>query len=282
MKSIRYIFIITALMMAMTASARRNCDEKFDKWETGLHVGKANTLLDLNFRIGYLTIGGTSPLPIPAEIRSINSFTPEIGCNVGLEASAMFNKRFGLAVGAFFFREGFATSANVKNYYMGYDQMETDGTVNEIKGWFTGTNDSKTTMCGLNVPVLCKMRLSPRWDMAVGPFIQFNMKRTFTGSVYDGYLRVDELDENGHSLGLGPTGAKQDLEKESAPTYDMGSDMKKVGYGVEMVVDWRAIKHLSVFGKVDWGVTSVFPGSFETVRFKMFPIYATLGMAVSL
>lgn len=75
--------------------------------------------VQLRINAGY-AIGGTTPLPLPAEIRSIDRFRPYGGLNVGFEASKMFGKkrRWGLAAGLHGFLHGMKTGAHVKGYKM--------------------------------------------------------------------------------------------------------------------------------------------------------------------
>lgn len=247
-------------------------------------------------RAGW-TIGGTTPLPIPQEIRAIHAFKTGFGFNLGAEAYKMVGTRWGMALGAYLSRQCFYTEADVKNYYMSITSE--DG--NSQSGWFTGTDVTDFKTLGVTVPVLAKFRMSPRWDLSFGPFFQFIFKKSFSGEVYDqngqeyqctdgepegsyhwhgvGYLRVDECDAEGHSLGKGPTGEKIFMNRDLPASYSLGDDMKTFIWGAEVVADWKATKHINVFGKLDWGLTSAFPSSFTVVQFKMYPIYGTLGVA---
>ena len=218
-------------------------------------------------RAGY-TIGGTSPIPLPNEIRSINAFSPKGGGTVGLDAYKMFSKRWGVALGVRLFYEGFHTSADVKNYKMSLTQ---EG--NTMSGYFTGRDITNTSMFGVTLPLLATFRISPRWNVSVGPYFSAYFKRTFEGEVYDnkegiGYLRVDT-----------PTGEKVNMDRSNPATYDFKEDMRNWNGGLEFTFDWKAMKHMNVFATLDWGMASVFDKSFEAVDFKMYPIYATLGVA---
>ena len=55
--------------------------------------------------------------------------------------------------------------------------------------------------------------------------------------------------------------------------------MLPVSLGLEVCFDWKAIKHMNVFGLIDWGLTNIWSRNFEAISFKMFPIYGTLGLA---
>jgi hypothetical protein len=36
---------------------------------------------------------------------------------------------------------------------------------------------------------------------------------------------------------------------------------------------------MNVFGLLDWGLTNIWRSDFEAISFKMYPIYATIGVA---
>lgn len=213
-------------------------------------------------RVGFV-IGGTSPLPVPPEIRSINSFEPLGGITFGADYYQMFSRRFGIQAGVHFFHEGFSTNANVKNYRMGITQGN-----NYMEGNFTGVDITNTTQTGITVPLTATLRMSPRWNVSVGPFFSFLAKGTFDGEVTDGYLREGD-----------PTGQKIEITDDNPATYDFSSNMNHFYWGLEFMFDYKAMKHLNVFGGFDWSLSSIFPDSFETVPFNMYPLYAKIGVA---
>ncbi|MBQ7462073.1 MAG: outer membrane beta-barrel protein [Bacteroidaceae bacterium] len=220
-------------------------------------------------RAGYV-IGGTTPLPLPAEVRAVNSFSPRGGISLGIDGYRMFSKRWGISLGAHFFWEGFHTSADVKNYYV---WLEQEGEI--TKGYFTGTNVTNTEMWGVTVPLLATLRMSPRWNVSAGPYLSYFFKQTFTGEVYDndkgvGYLREDT-----------PVGTKILMSSENPTPYpdDFADNMLPMSVGLEVAFDWKAIRHMNVFGLLDWGMTNIWRRDFEAISFKMYPIYATVGVA---
>lgn len=253
---------ILAAALALSTVAMNAQENKWDEW--GPTNKETNT--GVLVRVGY-TFGGTMPIPIPAEMRAIREFSPKGGANIGLEVYKMFNRRWGLKTGAHFFYQGFHTAAEVKGYKM---TIEMDG--ESLSGYFTGTDVTNTTMWGMTVPVLANFRLSPRWNMSLGPYFSVNYKQTFEGEVYEnkagqGYLRVGD-----------PTGQKVELSKGSN-SYDFAENMRPWGTGIELQFDWQALKHMNVFAQVDWGLASAIDPDFSAVAFKMYPIYATIGLA---
>lgn len=257
---------ITKYIMAALLMLGTTCSFAQDSWETW---GPSNKQTSTGFivRAGY-TIGGTMPLPIPAEIRKINEFSPKGGATIGFDAYKMFNRHWGITAGWHFFYEGFHTSADVKNYQM---SITMDG--NSMSGYFTGCDVTNTTMWGMTFPLLATYNISPRWSVSAGPYLSTYFKTTFEGEVYEnsngvGYLRVDT-----------PTGEKINMDRSNKATYDFGDEMRKWGAGVELTFDWKAMKHMNVFGSLDWGLAGAIDPDFKAVAFKMYPIYGTLGVA---
>lgn len=259
MKTLRYIFSALLLMGALNSSAQ----DSWSEW------GPTNQETQTGYLIrGGYTLGGTAPMPIPAEIRGINEFAPKGGATIGFDAYHLFNKRWGIATGMHLFYEGFHTSANVKNYKM---SITMDG--NSMSGYFTGCDVTNTTMLGMTFPLVATYNISPRWSVSAGPYVSTYFKTTFEGEVYDnpdgvGYLRVDT-----------PTGEKINMDRNNPATYDFADNMRKWGAGVELTFDWKAMKRMNVFANLDWGLANAFDPDFKAIAFKMYPIYATLGVA---
>ncbi len=259
MNNLRHIAASLLLLLAVSVHAEDN----WTKW------GPTNKDSNMGMigRVGY-TFGGTTPLPLPAEIRKINEFNPKGGITFGADGYKMLSRRWGLATGLHFFYEGFHTGANVKNYRM---SLTMEG--NTISGYFTGCDVTNTDMWGITIPLLATLRLSPRWNLSVGPYASFYFWQDFSGEVYDnsdgiGYLRVDT-----------PTGEKVYIDHNNPATYDFSDNMRPWNVGVEFCFDWKAMKHMNVFGSLDWGLSNIMDPDFDAVAFRMYPIYATLGLA---
>lgn len=245
-------------MKELMEEKRENREANYAKWgPTTDHNG-----MGFLVRLGYV-IGGSTPLPLPGEIRKINEFKPKGGISLGVDGYKYFNTRWGLTAGLRLFYEGMHTGANVKNYHMAI-RMDED----VVEGNFTGTDITDTRMFGMTIPVTATYRVGARWTFNLGPFVSFWFYRDFNGEVYDGYLREGD-----------PTGQKISISAENPATYDFGDDMRRFAVGAEFCADFRITRHLNAFGLLDWGFTDVFKNDFETVTFSLYPIYATLGLA---
>lgn len=262
---LRNILYSLLLLTVSTAQAQTVTNEDADKWKKWSPKDIHNS--GWIIRAGYV-IGGTTPLPLPKEIRHINEFSPLGGFTIGADYYHMFGKRVGIQFGAHLFYEGFHTSADVKNYKMAITQGNSS-----LSGYFTGTDVTDTKMFGITIPVTATIRISPRWNVNAGPFISFVGSGSFKGEVYDnsegiGYLREGD-----------PTGPKIEITRKNPASYDFSSDMRHLYWGMQVMFEWKALQHMNVFGGLDWGLSSIFPGDFETISFGMYPIYAKFGLA---
>ena len=162
--------------------------------------------LEYRLKAGF-NIGGTSPLPLPEEIREIKGYDPTMQIAVEADVVKWFNK-WGLLVGLRLENKGMKTDARVKNY--GMKMTSTDGSV--IEGNWTGNVNTQVDNSYLTVPVLALYKISKRWEVSAGAFFSYQTKGSFHGYVYDGYLREGD-----------PTGEKVVFEDGAQATYDFFS-----------------------------------------------------------
>lgn len=215
-----------------------------------------------------LSIGGSAPLPLPHEIRSIDAYNPTLA--IMLEGTATkwmgAQKKWGLITGIRFENKNMTTKATTKNYSM--EIIGHDG--NRIKGNWTGGVRTKVRNAYVTVPVLAALKVSKRWNVKAGAYVSYLMDGEFSGEVYEGYLREGN-----------PTGDKINFRDGAIATYDFSDDLRNFGWGVQAGADWKAFKHLKVFTDLTWGLNDIFKKDFETISFSMYPIYLTLGFAYS-
>ena len=208
-------------------------------------------------------IGGASPIPLPAEIRRIDSYSPDLNLLIGTTVTKWLtpDNRWGIAVGARFEEQGMETRATVKNYGM---EIIQDGS--RVSGHWTGKVQTKYSSALLTFPLTAVFRLNDRFKFNAGPYIAIRMKGTFDGYVYDGYLREGD-----------PTGNKVTFEGDSQASYDFSSELRRLHFGAQAGASWRAFSHLSVNANLTWGFNNIFKSSFKTVNFNLYPIYLNIG-----
>lgn len=207
---------------------------------------------------GY-NIGGTAPLPLPVEIRSIEGYNP--GLNLAIEGTVekMFGKKqWGLRWGIRLETKGMTTKADTKNYYT---EVLNDGNV--IKGPWTGNVKIAVRNTYLTLPVLAVCRINERWNVSGGAFASYLLDGVFSGEVYNGYIRNENA-----------TGEKTEIESAS---YDFSHELSKFNWGLQVGGEYKAYKHLAVFANLKWSLNGIFPNKFTSIAFPLYPIYGTVG-----
>lgn len=216
-----------------------------------------------HLRLGAgLSLGGTSPLPLPAEIRDIESYNPTLCIALEGAVQKKLTDHWGLMLGLRFENKGMATRARVKNYHM--EAVNADGSGKVVGAW-TGKVKTEADNNYLTVPMLLTYTINPRWQVMAGPYVAWMMNGSFTGEAYDGYIRDQD-----------PTGEKAEVTRA---TYDFSSDLRRLQWGVQVGGEYRAYKHLALNLNLQWGINGIFPSDFNSVTFALYPIYGTLGFS---
>lgn len=231
-------------------------------------IGKSVNLgLEYEINAG-INIGGASPLPLPAEIRKIDSYSPHLNLQIGTTVTKWFDKKdkegkWGISAGLRFETKGMETKATVKNYGMTIIQ---DG--KKLSGKWTGHVQTKYHTQQLTVPITAVYRINSRWKVNFGPYLAYAFSNDFDGYVYDGYLREGD-----------PTGNKISFEDGAQATYDFGDDLRKFQWGLQCGGALRVLNRLLVNANLTWGLNDIFNKSFKTVSFNMYPIYLNMGFS---
>ncbi len=223
---------------------------------------------------GFL-VGGTSPLPLPAEIRKIEGFNPTLCISVeGLVHKRFDNSHWGTALGVRLETKGMETDAGVKNYHM--EAVSTDGS-GKIEGAFTGHVKTAVNNKYLTFPILATYTFNDRWQVSAGPYLSWMFDGEFTGEAYGKEL----YNEKGEYIGTDayirnqdPTGVKTEVSKA---TYDFSQDLRRFHWGLQVGGEFKAYKHLGVFANLQWGLNGIFPSNFGSVTFDLYPIYGNVG-----
>lgn len=227
-------------------------------------TGLKGFLFGLEYEVNAGTnIGGAAPLPLPAEIREINSYNPNLNLQIGATITKWFDieQKWGASLGVRFETKGMETKATVKNYGMAIIQNG-----QELSGRWTGKVQTKYHSQQLVVPITAVFRANRRLRINFGPYVSFAFKNDFNGYVYEGYLREGD-----------PTGVKVSFEGDSRAPYDFGEDLRSFQWGMQGGVSWKAYKHLLVNANLAWGCNDIFESSFKTVTFDLYPIYLNVG-----
>ena len=224
-----------------------------------------STLLgwEIELKAGF-KVGGTSPIPIPEEIREIQGYSPTLSIPFEVNISKLFNtsRKWGITTGLKLENKNMLTRARVKSYSM---EIIGDGG-EKVSGHWTGNVRTKIHNTYITVPILAVYCLDKRWKLRSGAFLSVLTEGDFSGHVYEGYMR--EID---------PTGPKFEFTDDQIATYDFSKDLRRFAYGVQVGASWRAFKRLNVYGDFSWGLNDIFKSDFNTISFAMYPIYADFG-----
>lgn len=243
---------LLVLAVSATAAAQSN----------GIH--EKITRMGLEFEINAGTsIGGSSPIPLPAEIRHINSYSPDLDLSLGVVITKWMDpaRKWGLAAGVRLETKGMKTKANVKNYGM---EILDDG--KSLSGRWTGKVQTKYHSQQLVVPITAVYRVHKRLKVSAGPYLAYAFSNDLSGYVFEGYLREGDS-----------TGDKYVFEGDARASYDFGSELRRFQWGIQGGVSWTAYKHLVVNANLSWGCNNIFKSTFKTVSFSLYPIYLNVG-----
>ena len=232
---------------------------------TVAQAGGLTDSLDVKIRVGY-NIGGTTPLPLPASIRSIDAFrltpSPCIGADVTFHLSP-----FTFSTGLYLENKGMDADVTVKSY-----QMEMKMGTSQINGLFTGHVSQQVTQWMLTLPVSFTFNLSPL-TFKFGPYFSLLLKKEFSGIASDGHLRQGV-----------PTGPR--IEIGSTPsdwaTYDFSDEMRSLQWGLHLGFDWHFSHQLGLSADLNWGLSGIFNSDFNTVEQTLYPICGCIGLFYNL
>lgn len=226
---------------------------------------EAGTLdsLQLKARVGY-SIGGTTPIPLPEAIRSIESYSLTPSFMAGFDAMLPLTRQWAVMTGLRFENKGMKAAVTTKAYYM--EVVKGD---QQMAGLFTGHVEQKVKQWMLTIPVQATFKLGNKVMLKGGPYVSFLLNKEFSGIASDGYLRKDN-----------PTGAKILMGSKEGEwaTYEFNDDMRSVQFGIGIGADWQVHKRIGLSADLNWGLTGVFPGDFKTVEQTLYPIYGTIGV----
>ncbi|MDF9829226.1 porin family protein [Parabacteroides sp. PF5-6] len=209
-------------------------------------------------------LGGTMPVPLPAEIRKIRSWNPGFGGTMAFHVSRWFTPEWGITTGLGIDLKKMKIKADVLYWPTSLVVGEGDQT-GVFTGTFSGKNTTNTRNGYLVLPVMAAWRPVEEWTFRLGGYIALQQDPLFEGSASDGYIR------NG-----GPTGDRINVEQAS---FDFSDEVRKYDAGLILSADWKFNRKMALTGQFSWGFVPLFPAHFEGVAYKMYNIYFALGIA---
>ena len=162
---------VIMLTLALSAAAQSESGKKFE----------------YRIKAGF-NIGGTLPIPLPAEIRKIESYSPTMAFTVEGSVLRWFTPKWALTTGLRFETKGMNAGAKVKNYQMTL-LIENGDKTGEMSGRFTGRIKTRVQNEYITLPILVVRELSPRWEIKLGPYIAYRIDGSYSDSRHPDEVR---------------------------------------------------------------------------------------------
>ena len=225
--------------------------QKSSKWSYELKAG--------------VNIGGAVPMPMPVEIRSIESYNPLFNGSFSGEVTRYFGdkRRWALSTGLAVENKGMTTGAKVKNY-----STEIINGGSKVAGYFTGSVYTEYRSTLLTLPLTALYRISSRWKVKAGGFLSYKLNGSFSGKVSDGYLRNNS-----------PVGDKIEFKDGQSAEFNFNDKLSHFQYGALVGASWKAYKHFNVNADLSYSFKDIFKKDFTTVDFPLHPLYLNLGFS---
>ncbi|MDR0865551.1 MAG: PorT family protein [Candidatus Symbiothrix sp.] len=215
--------------------------------------------------LGGYNLGGSSPLPLPAEIRAIEQYSPKaFAPHIAVEVTRWLNEKWGISAQIALDSKGFTVRDQVKSLYT---EIRIDGNPDPQTGNFTGKNTTEIRNSYFTVPVMATYRGSEHWLTQLGIYTAYLYHPHFSGTASDGYIRRES-----------PIGEKIDVPHAS---FDFSKEQNRFDYGFVLAEEWRFCKKFALRGEINWGVRSLFPADFTGMAFNMYNIYGMIGVSYS-
>lgn len=228
----------------------------------GVRAGVIDSV-DVRLRIGY-NFGGTSPLSLPASIRSIDAFRPTFSPCIGAEMTIpVVRGQWSVVGGIRLENKGMDAEVTVRGYHMAMVKGNS-----QISGLFWGHVSQEVSQWMLTVPMSFQLSISD-FRFRLGPYVSLLVSKEFSGIASDGYLRQGD-----------PTGPKIEIGNKEGEwaTYDFSDDMRSLQWGVGIGVDWQMSSRLGLSADLHWGLSCIFQSDFKTVEQTLYPIYGSVGV----
>lgn len=227
------------------------------------HVA-AKGAIDWTACIGY-NVGATTPLGLPASIRSIGGYSPRANISAGVNASKMFTDKIGAGLGVSLDYLNMNARITTRNYHLTMNILD-GGETGTRTGYYSGTIHNRTRLTYLTVPVFAVFRPNDKWEIDAGPYVAFALHRGFHGSVSDGKMREDPY---------------HPIISVNKAEYDYSSDLQKVDLGIMAGASRKVWRKLAVKASLRWGLRSVMNPSTRKVDLNTYNIYLNIGATYS-
>ncbi len=213
-----------------------------------------------------VNLGATSPVPLPATVRKINSWNPGLNLSVGYEGLYRLRKKWRFGFGLKLDFKGMTVNNQVL-YMRTQITVQSGSSSGSFEGYFSGRNETKVKNTYFTMPVYIAYKPAKTWRLKLGAYVGFLFHSQFTGRVYDGYIR------NGS-----PIGEKISVNEAA---FDLSRKQKRWDYGILAGTQHSINSSISVIANINWGLSPVLEAG-DGVDFNVYNIFLNLGLAYRL
>jgi len=227
--------------------------------------------LDWFLNLG-LNMGGSMPVPVPEEVRKINSFNPKINPHIGISTVYNLNNKWGIGTELSLGIKGMRVTDEVK--YMHTKVLVSDKNSQkqrEAEGYFVGKNMTNVNIQYLSLTFSGIYSFSDKWQVKAGVYAASILKSKFTGNVSDGYLREGT-----------PNGLRVDIEADNPATFDFSDNMRDFDAGFVLGGKYHITERIGAFVNFNCGLTDIFFRDQSPIEFKMQNLYLSFGVSYKL
>ena len=207
-----------------------------------LNTHAQDRTFDFNLFLGY-NIGATAPIPIPAEVRKIESYNPKFNPSMGLNIGYRFNNKWGAGTGIAVDWKGMRVKDEVKYMYTSITTIQGN---DKFTGYFVGKNMTNIDMPYRTVPIYAPYNFNEKWSARLGIYAAKALYSKFNGSVNNGYIRVGT-----------PTGQKQEIDGDGA-TFDFSEDIRDYDCGLQAGGEYKRKNRVGCYANLNWGLVPCF------------------------
>lgn len=215
-----------------------------------------------SFCLGY-NPGAVSPLPLPENVRKINSWSPGFSPCFGYGICYNLHKKWSLETGLILNFKNMRVEDSVI-YMRTLITKERDGKTADFEGDFSGTNRTIVKTTYISVPLSLCFRPGLKWRFSGGVYFSWLLNGRFYGSVSNGYIRQG-----------GPLGEKVLIDHAD---FDFSDKLRKFDWGAQLFISRTIFTKLSGSVGFQWGLRPVFDSEFTGIGFPMYNLYGSLGL----
>lgn len=220
--------------------------------------------------VAGLNLGATMPNYLAREIRGVDAywiqFTPHLGYDISYHIDPKWSLESGIGIDI----KGMGVRDRVK--YM-YTDVDMEGS--NIRGYFTGKNETEVKISYVTIPLRIAFNLNDTWRLRAGGYASYRSSSEFTGTVWDGYLRVTYDKDIINS-------DKLEIPDKDVATFDFGKELRNFDFGISLGFDHQFNKRFGLYTDFTYSLTPIFPSNFTGIDFEMRNMYFQVGMSYTL